>query len=290
MTASSPGESFSASWLALREPVDHRSRAGTLLPPLQAWRSQFQQIDLVDLGAGSGSNFRYLAPRLGGAQRWLLLDHDPRLLALVTSAQSEVTCTTQVFDLRDCAGLPLEGCHLVVASALLDLVSRAWLQELLTRCVEVGAGVLFTLNVDGQVEWQHPDPDDADVAAAFAAHHHRDKGFGPALGAAAGAVLTERLRDAGYQVWVGASPWHLDATDRALYLAWINGWAEAAREQQPSLAARAMAWCRRRQRLLSPVRVGHLDILGLPVHSCWVPNPGTGSGSCLPARMLSRET
>ena len=71
-------ESFDGDWLDLREAADHaaRSRAGIeqSLPPRPRRR-------ILDLGAGTGSNCRYLAPRLGGDQRWWLLDADPQLLA-----------------------------------------------------------------------------------------------------------------------------------------------------------------------------------------------------------------
>jgi len=256
--------SFSASWLTLREPVDHRSRAEALLPPLLSWRHPVRQFRVVDLGAGSGSNLRYLAPRLGGAQSWLLLDHDPRLLALARPPHPDVICTPREIDLRDLAQLPLGGSHLVTASALLDLVSHAWLQELIARCADVGAALLFTLNIDGQVDWQQSDPDDAEVGAAFAAHHRGDKGFGPALATNASAVCCDLLRKKGYVVSSAASPWCLDAADRTLYCAWVDGWAAAAQAQQPASALRTAAWCQRRQRRLTPVRIGHIDILALP--------------------------
>src|SRR5512145_1693947 len=35
---------------------------------------------VVDLGAGTGANLRYLAPRLGSPQDWLAVDSDPVLL------------------------------------------------------------------------------------------------------------------------------------------------------------------------------------------------------------------
>ncbi len=75
---------FDADWLALREPVDHRSRAAAVVPLLrQAWRAVgWSQV--LDLGCGTGSNVRYLAPKLVGPQEWTVLDHDLELLSRVT--------------------------------------------------------------------------------------------------------------------------------------------------------------------------------------------------------------
>lgn len=71
-------DSFADHWLDLRESIDHRARALAAvegqLPARPRWRA-------LDLGGGTGSNLRYLMPRLGGEQHWWLVDHDPRLLA-----------------------------------------------------------------------------------------------------------------------------------------------------------------------------------------------------------------
>ncbi len=47
---------------------------------LSDWRRGRGELAVLDLGAGTGANFRFLAPRLGGTQRWILVDHDPALL------------------------------------------------------------------------------------------------------------------------------------------------------------------------------------------------------------------
>ena len=57
-------ETFTADWLALREPVDHRSRADDLLNVLGTWWETAGGSRIADLGSGTGSNLRYLAPRL----------------------------------------------------------------------------------------------------------------------------------------------------------------------------------------------------------------------------------
>ena len=71
---------FSPDWLALREPVDHRSRNPQLVRALQARFEGRSTVTVVDLGCGTGSNLRAVAPLLGPKQSWTLVDNDPELL------------------------------------------------------------------------------------------------------------------------------------------------------------------------------------------------------------------
>jgi trans-aconitate methyltransferase len=83
---------FSAEWLDLREPFDARARATSPVTELKRHvtaGTSAAPLAIVDLGAGAGSNLRFLAPRLGGVQRWRLVDHDSRLLeAALTTTQA----------------------------------------------------------------------------------------------------------------------------------------------------------------------------------------------------------
>ena len=77
---------FSAQWLTLREPADHRARDQALQQRLCVQltalaRTEQRVIRLIDLGCGSGSNLRALAAALPFAQHWTLVDYDPLLLA-----------------------------------------------------------------------------------------------------------------------------------------------------------------------------------------------------------------
>ena len=61
---------FSAQWLELREPVDHRSRNQDLQAQVIDYLTKMKTvypgiIRLTDLGSGTGSNLRALAPQLG---------------------------------------------------------------------------------------------------------------------------------------------------------------------------------------------------------------------------------
>jgi hypothetical protein len=54
---------FTTDWLALREPADAVARAGALVGPFVSGIAATRRI--IDLGAGTGANLRYLAPRRG---------------------------------------------------------------------------------------------------------------------------------------------------------------------------------------------------------------------------------
>ena len=164
---SSP-ETFSPDWLALREPADHRARAADLLPPLRAaWHTRGWRR-ILDLGSGAGSNLRYLAPRLPGAQAWTLLDHDANLLARAAAADPAHHVTRLRGDLAREGLAAVADAHLVTCSALLDLVSADWLGNLVRACRAASCGVLLALSYDGTIRWLpapgEPPPGAADDA------------------------------------------------------------------------------------------------------------------------------
>ena len=71
-------ERFAADWLALREPFDHAARSVALARRLADRLPRRPR--LVDLGGGTGSMFRFLAPIIGRGQDWILVDADDALL------------------------------------------------------------------------------------------------------------------------------------------------------------------------------------------------------------------
>lgn len=284
---------FSTEWLRLREPFDTQARdaaAPALDLPRQAaaWRAASPVLQIVDLACGSGANLRELAPRLGGAQRWRLVDHDPALLSAVPQAlaewagRHEFQCTLgdtlqvtgpgfsaeiirETLDLaHDLTRLDLRAAQLVTASALLDLVSARWLQALTTQVQGTAAALLFALNVDGLRHWDPVDPDDAFVHGCFGRHQLRDKGFGPALGPQAVSAMQALWPEAGYQVRQARSDWVIEgASSAAMLSAMIEGTAVAALEQEPGAQPRVQAWQARRQASLGTTRlqIGHVDLL-----------------------------
>jgi hypothetical protein len=277
---------FAASWLRLREPYDHTARSSELAQRFAA--AVGAAPSLLDLGGGTGSNLRYLAPRILSTQRWLLVDRDRALLDAARTAlrdwalgggwasratgddlvlgrpEGEIRVTLVQGDLaRD----RLPGCAQiagVTAAALLDLASAAWLDALAGRCR--GTPLLAALSFDGRVRFEPAAEDDAEIRRRFIAHQRTDKGFGPALGPDATAHLAERLAAAGCAVTLEAADWRLGPDDGPLLEAMLAGIVDAAREiTHDRLLDR---WVALRGAQLAAgalgLSVGHVDLLALP--------------------------
>jgi SAM-dependent methyltransferase len=242
---------FSAEWLALREPVDHRSRDRALATELARHLASNAEPSIVDLGCGTGSNLRATAPLLGPRQRWTLVDYDPHLLdeardrlsawadeaqmdgSTLTLARSGklLAVTFRQADLSADLEHALGGaCDLVTASALFDLCSPAFIAHFAE--VLAGRGTCFytTLTYDGVQTWSPSHPADDAMRRAFLAHQKTDKGLGAAAGADAPDELKTSLRAAGFRVQEGLSPWRLGASDTRLIAELATGFADAVSE------------------------------------------------------------
>lgn len=263
---------FSLEWLALREPADARARARRLEARLLAHFAERSHLRIVDLGAGSGSNLRHLAPVLPQQQDWLLVDHASDLMAEAQRSArslSNVTARLQVCDLAEgLAELDLRAVDLITASALMDLVSAAWFDRLVQACGNRATVLLFVLNYDGRLAFTPRDDADRMINAAFNRHQIGDKGFGPALGPNATEFMTQQLVERNFEVLTESSDWRLSPDDRALQDQLLRGQAAAAGEIQPQFAAGADAWLARRLGTLddgeNEILVGHQDLLALP--------------------------
>ena len=252
-------------WLALREPADHAARSEDLAAGLDTWLGA-DPADLVvrDLGCGTGSMGRWLAPRLTRRQRWLLHDRDADLAhrAAASPPPGPDAATAVVGDLSDLTDV--EGTDLVVCSALLDLLRAADVGHLAGLCAAAGAAALLTLSVTGEVVLDPPDPLDDAVTTAFDAHQRRDGRLGPDAAGAAAAAFGRR----GYAVVWRASPWRLGPGDAALAEEWLRGRVDAACAQDPSLVPHAGRYLADRCEALAVgtlhAEVGHADLLALP--------------------------
>lgn len=281
-------EIFDSHWLALREPFDRIARSKPLAMrlvqalPTKPW--------LIDLGAGTGSLFRFLAPLIGGAQSWTLIDADPALLdaafnvtadwadALgyrISSDDSTMTIHApdgdwqvdgELHDLFVMPGeLPFREADAVVCSALLDLVSHGWIERLAET---LRVPFYAALSVDGRDTWLPRHPADSVVRTGFRRDQGRDKGFGRALGPDAPAAALRIFAARGFHVASAPSDWIIPRTALGMVHALILGAEDAAMAALPARRSAIAAWrdARHAQAMTTrlAIRIGHRDILALP--------------------------
>jgi hypothetical protein len=258
----------SPEWLVLREPADAAAHSAELAERLGQHLRGAGRLVIHDLGAGSGAMGRWLAPRLPGPQRWVMHDRDADLLELALADPpgpatdgAEVTVEARRSDITRLATGDLAGASVIVASALLDMLTADELARMLRPCT--GRPMLLALTVTGRATLTPTDPLDAHIGAAFNAHQRRGRMLGPdAVSAAA-----DQLRGTGAEVVVRPSPWRLGADHADLMAVWFEGWVAAACGQEPALASEVGAYRDRRLAQAAAgglaVTVDHADLLVL---------------------------
>jgi SAM-dependent methyltransferase len=273
---------FSAQWLDLREPVDHRSRNIDLGHRLARHFEGWRPITVVDLGCGTGSNLRATAPLLGPDQYWTLVDYDQglldaageRLAAWADGADKQenrlilfkgAKRLTVEFRRADIAG-DLDtalgsNANLVTASAFFDLVSAEFIARFAAAVARRKAAFYTVLTYDGDQRWTPEHDADAAMAEAFHAHQARDKGFGAATGPNAPDILGEAFTNAGYSVEEADSAWRLGEANTALIADLARGFADAVRETGQVDAQLITDWAAITR---GAAIVGHTDTLALP--------------------------
>jgi hypothetical protein len=264
-----------AEWLSLREPADAAARSTELVAELRRHLDSAPAsgpLVVHDLGSGSGSMARWLAPQLPGAQHWVMHDRDVELLDRVAADPpppaydgAPVTWETRGDDITRLEGL--EDAGLITASALLDMFTAAELRGLVATVVAAGCPVLLALSVVGHVELTPAEALDERVREAFNAHQRRTTGSGRLLGPDAAAAAVEDLTRRGLEVLVRESPWRLGPAHAALVEEWFVGWFGAACEQDPELRRAAGSYEEQRLEEAAAgrlaVTVHHVDLLAV---------------------------
>lgn len=276
--------SFSADWLALREPADHAARSKSLLAEVARHFAGRAAIDIVDLGCGAGSNLRGTAEALPDRQYWRLVDYDPKLLAAArgrltawadgASSDGEVLVLTKgtkslrvsftEADLNtDLDRVLAPSADLVTAAALFDLVSAPWIDRFVAVLALRRLPLYTVLTYDGTENWAPPHPADQAMREAFHAHQATDKGFGPAAGPEAVPIMTKAFAKAGYAVTCEPSPWHIGTDMAGLARQLVTGFAGAVGETGHVGQTEIEAWLAARLTGVT-CETGHQDLFATP--------------------------
>lgn len=273
-------------WLALREAADHAARSRDLVREVKG-RGSPAGLVIHDLGCGTGSMTRWLAPHMSGPQLWVLHDQDEQLLSRAIEGQfandldgHEVRVVTRPGDVAALRADDVAGADLVTTSALLDLLTAREVDSIARACVDGGCDVLFTLTVTGEVELSPRHQLDEAMRAAFNAHQRRSHHGRRLLGPDAVARTAEAFTRLGARVVIHPSPWRLGPQDVGLVVEWLTGWVGAACEQRPEFANLGQDYMRDRLADVAAgrlrVTVGHADLFAAAPHADVEPTERSG--------------
>lgn len=261
-------------WLSLRRPADATAReaARPAIARLDAHvKSQLapeQAARVIDIGAGTGANLAWLAPRLTVRQRWTLIDRDEDLLNEVPQHRSSdrvVDVQRLALDLSELDDVLVDdGPTLVTCTAVLDVLTETQVRSLAALLARRRAAVLFSLSVSGEVDFQPALDLDGSIGEAFNSHQRRSGLAGPRATALAAQVLSA----SGFDVEVIDTPWVLGPGSEALIERYLTDRVASAVAQDPSLQPAAGEWLETRRAQLRDgnlaFRVGHQDLMALP--------------------------
>ncbi|MEP3231511.1 MAG: methyltransferase type 11 [Hyphomicrobiales bacterium] len=264
--------SFSAEWLALREPIDHAARDAGILAAVISLIKGETPARITDIGSGTGSTIRAIEKETKHPIAWHLVDNDAALLKVATAESQNADVKTSLADLSTSLDAVFaHDCDLVTTSAFLDLVSTEWLSGFVDALKKHKKPFYAALTYDGRAGAMPPIGHDDIILNAFNAHQRTDKGFGPALGPDAADTAIEMFSEAGYEVFHSLSDWQAGPADIPFQRMLLEGWQQAANEIRPDLAGDFADWYDMRQKLLidaenyhPSVFVGHIDFLALP--------------------------
>ena len=266
----------SSEWLDLREPADAAARARELVEHARRHLPATGAPVIHDLGCGSGSMGRWLAPLLPGPQHWVLHDRDADLLEVAAADPARPGRRRGRRRRRDAAvrhhppapgrSRRREPDHRLGAARPADRRRAGRAGRRLRRgrmpgaadavgrrSRRAGTGGSAGRARGGRIR-RPPAPHDDAAAACSARMPSRPR--------------PSAFRRLGAEVLVRPSPWRLGAAEADLAAEWFSGWVGAACEQQAELAAEVDAYARRRLAQAAAgqlaVTVDHADLLVLP--------------------------
>ena len=65
---------FNNDWLFYREKIDAISRNKKIIKKINKYFKDYKILSIADLGCGTGSNYRYIHPKIKVKQKWDMID------------------------------------------------------------------------------------------------------------------------------------------------------------------------------------------------------------------------
>lgn len=220
-------------WLAERYHFDAAARNPTIEQKFLHSLPVQDTVSLVDVGAGSGANCRYLMEKIEANQRWILIEQHPdfskaslRILQQYARHQEYETflqhglliikMPTKIVQVKAQCGSLLEIDRLVnlsdtdavVANAVFDLFTNTQFDAFISTIARYQLIFLSTLNYENMC-FSPNTPQDEKIVGLYHTHMLRPQTVGMAMGPACVPQMMETLQKQRYTVSAGNSVWQI---------------------------------------------------------------------------------
>lgn len=218
-------------WLNLRYDADCQSRNQRVQEQVLGQLKE-DTIRILDIGAGTGSNIRYLLTKLTNPkQQWILLDQEEDLLqnvkhhlAILADLQHqsdakfafhyegrEISVEFLVGDLFSSkVEAYMKSSDLIVANAFFDLLSKSQLSSFMSMLKANEQLLLATINYTGTTFSVHHSKQDDIWIERYHQHMKRPSLSGSSTGPDCINEMTRIIQDHGLRYVAGPSDWVLD--------------------------------------------------------------------------------
>lgn len=232
---------FQVEWLEGRFSFDAKARNKTVEQACLEHFSKRASLNIVDIGAGTGSNFRYFWNRFSQNQNWTFVELNPELAKVakekcIQFAQEQQFLVSNQRDrlifqkgkqyrsvqilhqsfLELHQFLDLNTIDLITAGAVFDLLSTNMLDQFLSKIITSQTALLATINYTG-MRFKHSTKRDQQYVQLYEAHMCRQQAFGRAIGPKFPDYLKAFSNAKSIPLLMGSSHWIIGPNDHKMH-------------------------------------------------------------------------
>ena len=173
---------FNNNWLIQREKIDSLSRSKIAISKINNFIKNKDKISIIDLGCGTGSNYRYLSPKIKKKQSWDMLDIS---LKSINYFKEDISKSKKVDNvkfiktnvIKNIKKIDFNNYDIVTGSAFLDIMPNSWFRDFYNLNINSKI-IYFSINYDGFFKFFPKHKDDGLVLKLFNSDQKSDKGIG----------------------------------------------------------------------------------------------------------------
>ena len=163
---------FENSWLFQRERIDNLSKNISLVNKINNNLNNLDRIKIIDLGTGTGSNFRYLSKKIKYQnQFWTLMDisknslNEAKKNIIMNNKINKITLKKNDI-IKNIQNINFFNYDLVTGSAFLDIMPLHWFKKFYLKNENTKL-IYFSINYDGYFKFYPQHKLDNDVLILF---------------------------------------------------------------------------------------------------------------------------